>query len=122
MRILPAFVLFFFLCSPITLIAGEADIVDVKIRKNGDSVYDFWVTVFHEDTGWDHYADRWEILDEKGRILATRILQHPHVNEQPFTRGLSGVKIDNSIKSVLIRARDSVHQYGGKALKVKLPE
>jgi hypothetical protein len=101
--------------------AGEADVVDVEVRKRGSNLYDFSVTVKHQDSGWDHYANRWEIVDEQGKILGTRTLHHPHVDEQPFTRVLSGVVIPADIKTVTIRAHDSVHEYGGKGKTVKLP-
>lgn len=94
--------------------SGEADVIDVQVRKSGETTYIFDVTISHKDTGWDHYANKWEILDEKGQIIGTRILHHPHVNEQPFTRSLSGVEISQDIKKVEIRAHDSVHEYGGK--------
>jgi len=111
--------LLFFLIPPI--FAGEADVIGVKVRKMGENLYQFDVTVSHEDTGWDHYADKWEVLDDKGEIFGTRILHHPHVNEQPFTRSLSDVEIPKNITSVIIRAHDSVHQYGGKVANVQLP-
>ncbi|MEW8505832.1 MAG: hypothetical protein AB2598_03960 [Candidatus Thiodiazotropha sp.] len=101
--------------------AGEADVVKVSVRKKAENLYDFGVTVLHRDTGWDHYANRWEVLDGKGGVLATRTLHHPHVKEQPFTRYLSNVAIPADIKRVTIRAHDSVHQYGGKSREVELP-
>ncbi len=102
--------------------AGEADVVDVSVTKTGPGTYRFSVTVAHGDTGWDHYANRWDVVDDKGNVLATRILHHPHVNEQPFTRSLSGVKIPSNLKSVILRAHDSVHETGGKEMTVNLPE
>ncbi len=102
--------------------AGEADVVKVDINKGEESVYSFSVTVYHKDTGWNHYANKWDIVDEKGIILATRILYHPHIDEQPFTRSLSGVKIPVNIKTVIIRAHDLVHKYGGKELSNQLPQ
>ena len=110
----------FLLCAP--SFAGEADIIAVDIKKEGQNAYYFSVTVFHDDTGWDHFADKWEITDEKGTVLGTRILHHPHVGEQPFTRSLSGVKILADIKTVTIRAHDSVHKYGGKVMTLELPD
>ena len=101
--------------------AGEADVVDVKISQSSGDSYNFNVTVKHDDAGWDHYADRWEVLDEKGTILGTRVLFHPHVNEQPFTRSMSGVKIPATVASVTIRAHDKVHEFGGKVMTVKVP-
>ena len=101
--------------------AGEADVVNVEVRKRGSNLYDFSVTVQHQDSGWDHYANRWEVLDEKGGIIGTRTLHHPHVKEQPFTRVLSGVVIPIGVKTVTIRAHDSVHKYGGKHIEMSLP-
>jgi len=102
-------------------IAGEADVVKASAAKDGDNRYSFTVTVSHQDTGWDHYADKWDLLDPEGTVLGTRILHHPHVHEQPFTRGLSGVAIPGHIKAVTVRAHDSVHGYGGKTATVALP-
>ncbi len=101
--------------------AGEADVVDVKISQTSGGSYSFDVTVRHADTGWEHYADSWEVLDNKGNILGTRVLVHPHVDEQPFTRSLSGVKIPAELTTVTIRAHDSVHKYGGKEMTVSVP-
>jgi hypothetical protein len=101
--------------------AGEADVIAVEKKVAGDRLYQFAVTVRHADAGWDHYADKWEILDEKGTVLGTRVLLHPHVDEQPFTRSLSGVKIPPDVKMITIRAHDSVHAYGGKEIMLDLP-
>jgi len=101
--------------------AGEADVVDVELNRESPRVYRFDVTVSHSDTGWKHYADRWEVLAPDGSILGTRVLFHPHVDEQPFTRSLSGVEIPEGITSVRIRAHDSVHGHGGKEKKITLP-
>lgn len=102
------------------LFAGEADVIDVTISKTGSNTYAFRVTVLHKDTGWDHYANKWEILDQQGTVLGTRILYHPHVDEQPFTRSLSGVKIPRQVNTITVRAHDSVHGYGGKVRTVNL--
>ena len=100
--------------------AGEADVVEVVVSANDRGGYNFAVTVAHGDTGWDHYADRWEILDGDGNILGTRTLHHPHVNEQPFTRSLSAVEIPDHVKEVTVRAPDRVHGHGGKGVSVAL--
>lgn len=102
-------------------LAGEADVIKVDVKKNKKGSFGFSVTVFHEDTGWDHYANKWDILGEKDVVYGTRILHHPHVGEQPFTRSLSGIEIPAKVKSVTIRAHDSVHGYGGKVITVELP-
>lgn len=102
-------------------LAGEADVVDVEFVRNGAN-FTFHVTVAHADTGWDHYADRWEVVGPDGTVLATRILAHPHVNEQPFTRSQSGIEIPQTTLSVTVRAHDSVDGYGGNEIVVELPQ
>jgi len=101
--------------------AGEADVVDVAVRMTGQNTYSFDVSVSHADEGWQHYADKWDVVAPDGKVLGTRTLYHPHENEQPFTRSLSGVKIPASINAVTIRAHDSVHGYGGKTTIVAVP-
>ncbi len=101
-------------------IANQVKVVAVDVKAQGDQRYQFDVTLLHDDAGWDHYANRWEILDTRGNILATRTLHHPHVNEQPFTRSLTATLPDNT-KTVVIRGHDSVHQYEGNEIEVSLP-
>ncbi len=72
------------------------------------------VKVRHGDTGWEHYADAWRLLDTNGKVLGTRTLYHPHENEQPFTRSLSGVKIPPTLSEIDVQAHDKVHGWGGK--------
>ena len=63
------------------------------------------VTIAHPDTGWDHYADGWRVELEDGTVLGTRVLAHPHVTEQPFTRSLGGIEIPEGATTLHIRAR-----------------
>lgn len=100
--------------------AGESAVTKVDVRAEGSGTYNFSVTLRHADAGWDHYADRWEVLSMDGKVLATRTLFHPHVNEQPFTRSLGGVSVPAGAVSVRIRSHDSVHEYGGAELVVDL--
>jgi len=100
--------------------SGEADVVKVRSNRSSNGSYHFDVSVAHSDTGWEHYADKWDIVAPDGSILGTRTLLHPHVNEQPFTRSLSGVKIPAELSEVSVRAHDSVHKYGGKEVTVNL--
>lgn len=103
---------------PIAL-AGEADVIDVQV-SGSDGVYRFAVTVQHADTGWDHYANGWEVVGEDGTVYGERILAHPHVDEQPFTRSVS-ITIPKGIDTVIVRAKDSVHGLGGKEMKISMP-
>lgn len=103
-------------------IAGEADVVGAKASKSSDGTWSFDVTVAHADEGWDHYANRWDVIAPDGTVLGTRTLHHPHETEQPFTRSLRGVSVPDGVASVTIRANDSVHGTGGKEFSVELPE
>ncbi len=101
-------------------LAAEADVIGVKASKSSDGTWSFDVTVSHADEGWDHYANRWDVVAPDGTVLGTRTLHHPHETEQPFTRSLHGVKVPDGIVSVSIRANDSIHGTGGKEFSVEL--
>ena len=109
-----------FLAMAVTALAGEADVLNVEAERSDDDRWRFSVTVRHADEGWDHYADLWQVVAPDGTVLGERVLAHPHVNEQPFTRSLAGVVIDETIGSVTVRARDSVHGFGGAGMAVDL--
>jgi len=100
--------------------AGEADVVKVEARPAAGGAWRFDVTVAHGDTGWDHYADRWEVLAPDGTVLGTRVLLHPHESEQPFTRSLGGVQVPAGVTRVTLRAHDSVHGLGGQEVTIEL--
>ena len=100
--------------------ADKADVVGAKAKQTAPGVWRFDVTVKHGDTGWDHYADRWDVIGPNGEELGVRVLAHPHENEQPFTRSLGGVKIPEGTSHVTIRANDSVHGLGGAEMTVEL--
>lgn len=101
--------------------AGTADVLDVEVVKTDADIYRFSVTVKHSDEGWDHYADRWDVLDKNKNILGTRVLMHPHENEQPFTRSMT-LSVPMNVKAVIVRARDKKHGYGGAELTIVLPK
>ncbi len=103
-----------------TLMAGEVDVENVEISSIGNGSFRVDVTLRHDDSGWDHYANQWDVLDEEGKVIGTRVLYHPHVNEQPFTRSLT-LAIPTSIKRITIEAHDLVHKTGGKTLEAEVP-
>ena len=115
MRILPLA----FLMAASAATADPAIIEAVKGTKSGDS-WRFDVTLSHPDTGWDDYADGWRVLDMEGNVLGTRVLHHPHVNEQPFTRSLSGVEIPPNLGQVQIESKDSIGGWGGERVTLDL--
>lgn len=101
--------------------AETADVVDVAVSAGADGSYRFDVSIRSEETGWDKYADRWEIVGPGGEVIATRTLAHPHVDEQPFTRSLGGVTVPQGLRRVSVRAHDSVSGFGGREMTVSLP-
>ena len=100
-------------------LAGEADVVSVRVAQRGDT-YHFSVTVRHADAGWDHFADKWEVVTPDGKVIDTRVLAHPHDNEQPFTRSLGGVRVPADMPTVRVRAHDKVHGHGGAEMEVEM--
>jgi hypothetical protein len=101
--------------------AGEASVIAVEATPEQDGRWRFAVTVRHADTGWDHYADKWQVLGSDGAVLGERVLLHPHVEEQPFTRSLAGVAIPSGVSEVTVRAHDTVDGWGPPAI-VALPD
>ena len=105
---------------PIPALADPPTIEGVETRRQATG-WDFNVTIRHPDTGWDHYADGWRIELEDGTELGFRELFHPHVDEQPFTRGTSGIDIPDGTRTVYIRARCSVDGWSETRVAVTLP-
>lgn len=109
------------LWASLPVVAGPPAVLDVKASPNGDGSYSFSVTIKHKDTGWKHYANKFDVMTLDGKTLGTRVLYHPHVNEQPFTRSLGRVEVPIGINEVVVRAHDLVHKYGKRTMTVKLP-
>jgi hypothetical protein len=99
---------------------GCADVVDATISEQ-DGTFTIAATVSSADTGWDKYADTWEVRDMGGDVLGERVLTHPHESEQPFTRSLSGVVIPRDVAEVTIAARDSVAGFCGDVFVLEVP-
>ncbi len=114
------FIAIFVLAVSSVAIAGDVKILAVDLYSSTDKNWLVKVTLEHNDTGWDHFADSWQVVDSEGKVLGSRVLQHPHVNEQPFTRELAGVKIPGGIKTVYIEAHDKVHGWSKNRLTVDL--
>ena len=99
--------------------AGTTDIQYVEFEKRGQA-WSVRVRLQHADEGWQHYADAWRIVTESGQLVGKRILMHPHVDEQPFTRGLNDVRIPDNIRIVYVEARDSKHGWARERIRVDL--
>lgn len=95
--------------------------VDAVVEAAGDGTFTVSATVSSADTGWDKYADAWEVRAEDGTVLGVRELLHPHVDEQPFTRSLSGVEIPDGVARLTLAARDTVEGFCGDVFEVAVP-
>lgn len=101
------------------VLADPAIVDNVEASKSGNT-WRFNVSILHPDSGWDHYADGWKIVAPDGTVLGERPLAHPHENEQPFTRSLSGVKIPAGIDHVFIHSNCSVDGQTAAPARVNL--
>lgn len=96
-------------------------VVEAATARPTGSDWTFDVTLSHADTGWDDYADGWRVVLADGTVLGTRELLHPHVNEQPFTRSLSGVKVPADVTTVFVEARTNTDGWGAARFELVLP-
>jgi hypothetical protein len=98
-----------------------AQVLYVRLSENANGSWTFNVTVRHDDSGWDHYADLWIVMDrDTEKVLGSRVLAHPHTTEQPFTRSLSRVRISDNIRYIEVRAKCKLHDYRGKRVIIDL--
>ena len=109
--------------------AANADVTFVRATQTGANTWRFDVTVAHPDTGWEDYADGWDVVLPDGTVIKhdpdspfTRLLLHPHETEQPFTRSQSGIVIPADVTSVTVRAHDIVDGFGGQEIVVDLTQ
>jgi len=87
-------------------------------EKNGS--WEAKVTLRHADNGWEHYADAWRIMDSNDNLIATRVLYHPHDNEQPFTRSLGNIRIPDGMTNIYVEAHDKVHGWNTQRVNIDL--
>lgn len=98
-----------------------ADVIDGNIRALGGGEFSIDATVRSGDTGWDKYADSWEIRTTDETTIDVRVLTHPHETEQPFTRSLSPVMIPDDVDQIVLMASDSVNGFCGDAVTLDVP-
>ncbi|SIO10164.1 hypothetical protein [Vannielia litorea] len=101
--------------------AADPAVVDSVDAQASGGAWRFDVTLSHADTGWQDYADGWRVVDADGHVLGTRELLHPHVNEQPFTRSLTGVEIPEGTERVWIETSTRPEGWDDGRFEVELP-
>jgi hypothetical protein len=106
---------------------GNADVLFVSATETAVGLWTFSVEVAHPDTGWEDYADGWDVVLPDGTVAKanpddqfTRLLLHPHENEQPFTRSQNNIPIPPEVTTVTVRAHDLVDRFGGQEVVVDL--
>ena len=98
-----------------------AQVEFVKAEQSSNGSWTFYVTVRHNDEGWNHYANLWEVVDPKsGEVFAERILAHPHETEQPFVRSQSRIVFPEDQRFVEVRAKCQLHGFEGKTVLIDL--
>lgn len=113
--------LFYVLCLVCTSsFASETYIENVEAKKSADNTFRFTVTLRHLDKSWDHYANFWQVETLQGVVLAKRVLHHPHINEQPFTRSLSSIVIPEGVRQVIVTAGCTLDGKHSKNYRVNL--
>jgi hypothetical protein len=100
----------------ISAAADKPMAVKARIIMLSKTSYEVQVTIQHDDTSWEHFADRWEVVGPGGKILGTRVLYHPHIGERQFTRSMRGITIPAGTKHVIIRVHEKIHGYGRERL------
>lgn len=93
-----------------------AHVLATTFTKTAENTYTVDATVRHNDTGWDNYADTFEVKGESVQN-GLRVLAHPHENEQPFTRSQSGVVATGLVH---VEAKDNVEGLGGSKIYLDL--
>jgi hypothetical protein len=106
---------------------ANADVLFVQATETSPGLWTFSVEVAHPDTGWEDYADGWDVLLPDGSVIKpnpdspfTRLLVHPHVDEQPFTRSQSNIPIPAEVTTVTVRAHDLLDGFGGQEVVLDL--
>ncbi|MBI3546092.1 MAG: hypothetical protein HY081_05805 [Gammaproteobacteria bacterium] len=89
---------------------ATADVISVQ-ASGPAGAYQFSVGIRSADKGCVQYADWWEVVSTDGKLLYRRVLQHSHVDEQPFTRAGGPVPIQPDT-IVWVRAHMNSGGYG----------
>ena len=91
----------------------EANVVGISYDDLGDDLYDFQITLIHDDDGEDGYADAWQIETLTGDLLGKRVLTHAHGTVE-FTRSQQ-INIGDT-QMLVVRGYDQIHEFGGQII------
>ncbi len=88
--------------------AGQAGVVSASARCDAASLCEITATLQHDDEGWRHYADRWEVLDPAAQHVAI-FAHNPALTE--VANLLSDAEIPNVPPCGLVRIRLNVERW-----------
>jgi hypothetical protein len=98
-----------------------AHVLATTFERTAKGTYTVSATIRHNDTGWDNYADAFEV---KGNPVQNNpvqnglcVLTHPHETEQPFTHSQSDVIAQGII---WVKAKGNVEGSGGSKIYLDL--
>lgn len=92
---------------------AQPHVTGIRFSRNADpNTFSMGATVRHNDRGWDDYADTIVFGGAKNGRLT---LQHPHDDEQPFTRSKDDVQAEGEVR---VHALDNVRSGDGSAIVV----
>ncbi|XGI82960.1 hypothetical protein ACEU6E_06655 [Halorutilales archaeon Cl-col2-1] len=97
---------------------AEANVMEVEYSASGSGAYGFDVTLYHDDSGEEAYANWWQVETTGGERLGRRDLLHAHGTRE-FTRSET-VEVPMGTRYVVVRGHDETHGYGGRAAVVDL--
>ena len=101
------------------LVADEPRIRDATACKSGMS----WrvdVTLEHPDSGWDHYADGWEVLDADGNRLGYRGCITRMSTSSPLPARSPISTCPTARAKIHIRAHCSVDGWGEETFRIDI--
>jgi hypothetical protein len=108
-------------------VSADAHVTNVYAREEKDGTWTFHVSVQHPDKSFSDFADGWDLVTSSGAVLKrdpaqrfTKTLRQPHIEEQPFTRTVKGLRIPEGVEVLTVRAHDSLGGFGGREVLVKL--
>ncbi len=87
------------------------------VSVDADDTFTFAVTISSPYDTPERYADGWRLVGSDGTVYGVRLLTHPHGDEQPFTRSLSGIEIPDDVSTVIVEGRDLLNGWGGTSLE-----
>jgi hypothetical protein len=100
-----------FLLAPGSLACDEPIVANVEVSPT-ELAWQFVVAIAHDDTGWQHFAHKWQVLAPDDTVLGYGEVPHPHELEQPFSSPPQDVLIPHGITRVRIRAHCNMHGWG----------